>query len=81
MDGENAVCYAKEDIEAFMDPNPKIKWYELTPDLSVGKVKEFHKAGLISLKLSIHNKTRDGPIDFAKFDAWKKPPPKRPRNF
>jgi hypothetical protein len=58
-----------------------LKWYELAPDLSVGKVKDFHKAGLVSLKLSIHDKTRNGPIDFATFDAWKKPPPKRPKNF
>jgi hypothetical protein len=28
-----------------------LKWYELAPDLSVGKVKDFHKAGLVSLKL------------------------------
>jgi hypothetical protein len=81
MDGDNAICYASDDIENFMDPNPKLKWYELTPDLAIGKIKEFHKAGLVSLKLSIHDKKKNGPIDFANFDARKKPPPKRPKNF
>lgn len=81
MDGDNAICYAVDDIEKFMDPNPKIRWLELTPDLSMGKVKEHHKAGLVSFKLAIHDKTKNGPIDFNQFDAWKKPPPKRPKNF
>lgn len=58
-----------------------MKWLELVPDLSVGKIKEYHKAGLISVKLSIHDKTTDGSIDFAKYSAWRKPPPKRPTNF
>jgi hypothetical protein len=65
MDGDNAVCYAKDEIENFLDPDPKIKWIEMTPDLAVGKVSEHHKAGLISVKLSIHDKTLNGPIDFA----------------
>lgn len=46
-------------------------------DPSIGKVAEPHKAGLISFKLSIHDKTIDGPINFEQFDAWKKPPAKR----
>ena len=65
MDGDNAVCYIQEEIETFMDPNPQFRWYELQPDLSVGKVKEAHMAGLVSIKLSIHDKTKNGPIDFA----------------
>ena len=48
-----------------MDPNPKFMWVEMTPDLSIGKVSEHHKAGIISVKLSIHEKTANGPIDFA----------------
>ena len=27
--------------------------------------------------MSIHDKTKDGPINFEQFDAWKKLPPKR----
>ena len=36
-----------------------------------------HKAGLLSVKISIHDKSKDGPISFDQFKAWKKPPPKR----
>ena len=60
-----------------MDPNAQIKWVELTNDLAVGKISESHKAGLISFKLSIHDRTANGPISFDQYDAWKKPPPKR----
>lgn len=37
----------------------------MTPDLSVAKVKLPHKAGMISMKLAIHDKTRNGPINFS----------------
>ena len=57
-----------------------MKWVQLTPDLALGKVTEFHKAGLISLKLSIHNRSEKGDINFEKYNSWKKPPPKRPNN-
>lgn len=60
-----------------MDPNPQLKWVELTNDLAIGKVSEPHKAGLVSFKLSIHDKTIDGPINYEQFEAWKKPPTKR----
>lgn len=81
MEGENAISFTKVEIGSFMDPNPEFRWFELTPDLSVGKVKEDHKAGMVSVKLSIHDKTKNGPIDFNMFDAWSKPVPKRPKNF
>jgi hypothetical protein len=65
MDGDKAISYAKDDIENFLDPNAKYKWYEMTPDLSIGKIKEPHKAGFVSIKLSIHDKTANGSIDFS----------------
>lgn len=77
MSGDKPVCYFKTDIEEFMDPNPQWRWLEMFNDLSVGKVTDPHKAGLMSIKLSIHDKTKDGPINFEQFDAWKKPPAKR----
>ena len=76
MSGSKPICYWKANIEEFMDPNPQFKWIELLPDLSIGKVTEPHKAGIISFKLSIHD-TSEGPIKFEHFDAWKKPPQKR----
>jgi hypothetical protein len=77
MSGDKPVCFYKAEIEEFLDPNPQWKWVELTNDLAIGKVSEAHKAGVLSIKLSVHDKTKDGPISFDKFDAWKKPPPKR----
>ena len=47
-----------------MDPNPKMRWIELNPDLAIGKVTEHSQAGLISFKMSIHDKAKDGPISF-----------------
>ncbi len=64
LSGDKPVCYYKADIEQFKDPNPEWKWIELNNDPSIGKVKEAHKSGLISFKLSIHDKTIDGPISF-----------------
>lgn len=77
MSGDKPICYYKCEIEDFMDPNPKWKWIELFNDLAIGKVTDPNKAGIVSIKLSIHDKTKNGPISFDKFDAWKKPPAKR----
>ena len=77
MSGKNAICYYKASVHEFMEPNAQIKWVELTNDLSVGKIKDAHKAGLLSFKLSIHDRTKNGNINFEQFEAWKKPPPKR----
>lgn len=81
MKGNDPICYYKAGIEEFMDPNPKFKWVELTNDLSVGKVTDAHKAGLLSFKLSIHDRKAKGPINFDTFEAWCKPPPKRLKPF
>lgn len=77
VQGDKPISYFKADVEQFMDPNPRWQWFELMPDLSIGKIKDHYRAGIISLKLSIHDKSRNGPINFEQFDAWKKPPPKR----
>ncbi len=77
MSGDKPICFYAAEIAQFLDPNPKIQWIEMTPDLALGKVTDSHKAGLLSFKMSIHNKTKNGPINFEQFEAWKKPPPKR----
>jgi hypothetical protein len=64
LDGDTPISFTSLDIAEFMDPNPQLKWLELSPDLAIGKVKEPHKAGIVSIKLAIHDKTKNGPIDF-----------------
>lgn len=59
------VCFWKGPIKDYMDPNPKQKWIDLEPDLAIGKVKEHYKAGIVGIKFSIHDVTKDGPIDWA----------------
>jgi hypothetical protein len=80
MDGTKPICFASEHVKNFKEPNPSIKWIELEPDMAIGKVKDHHKAGMISVKLSINDVALNGPIDFATFPAWGKVP-KRPKLF
>lgn len=81
MDGDDALCYWKGMVSDFQDPNPKYKWLPMTCDLAVGKVTKSYEAGLIQVKLSFNHKTKNGPVDFSKLEAWKKPPPKRLRSW
>ena len=57
LDGDNPISYSCFEIDKFMNPNPEPMWVELQPDLSYGKVKEYYKAGIVSIKLAIHDKT------------------------
>ena len=70
MNGKDPICYYVADIEKFADPNPDYTWIELIPDLAIGKIKDSHKAGLISIKISIHDRSKNGPIDFKEKKAW-----------
>jgi len=41
------VCFWRGKVQDFTDPNPEMKWITMKNDLSVGKVKENYKAGMI----------------------------------
>ena len=78
MSGKEAIAYYKADVEDFLNPNPEWKWLQMIPDLSVGKVKDSHKAGIISVKLSIKERPKSHtPTDFRSSEVWSKEPPKR----
>jgi len=77
MDGESPVCFYKDHINNYLDPNAKYKWVSLSPDLSIGKVTNPNEAGLVSFKLSIHDVTKNNAINFKDYDAWKNNPAKR----
>lgn len=61
MDGKTPICFAKTHVKNFLNPDAEFVWYEMNPDLAIGKVKDDYKAGIISVKLAIHNKTKNGP--------------------
>jgi hypothetical protein len=77
MDGSKPICYWRGQAADFLDPNPELKWVPLVNDEAIGKVDEPHRAGLVSIRLSIHDKTKDGPIDFLKQPVYKEKLPKR----
>ena len=45
MDGDTPVCFFKDDIENYLDPNPAMQWHSFLPDLSVKKVKKPDQVG------------------------------------
>ena len=77
MDGKSPICYYIEDVHNCLDPNPQFKWVPFLPDKAVNKIKESYMAGHFSFKMSIHDETLNGPIDYKQFDSWKKKVPKR----
>jgi len=77
MDKEDPVCYWIGSVKDFKDPNPKMNWYPFTPDKCVNKVTQPFQVGQFSFKMSIHDESRNGEIDFKTQPAWKKKVPKR----
>lgn len=76
LDDDKPICFYKDHIKNFTDPDADYRWVSLQPDMSVKKVKDANKAGMISFKLAIHQVT-DEEINFKEYKAWKKLPPKR----
>lgn len=77
---DKRICFWRGLATDFMNPNPEIKWIELEPDLAIGEVKEHYKAGIVGIKMAIHDVSLNGPIDWEDYPTWKKPP-KRPPNI
>ena len=53
---------------------------QLQPDRAVNEVKLPHKAGIVGMKLSIRDVTKDGPVDWSQNPVWGKRLPRRPGN-
>ena len=62
MDGNYPICYWKGNAIEFSDMNPELRWVSLVNDKSVGKVKDSFSAGMISFRLSISKKSKNGDI-------------------
>ena len=79
--GWKRVCYWKGDILRFTEPDAKLQWLELNPDLAIGEVKKPYLAGVIGVRFSIHDVTSNGEIDWKKYPAWQGRIIKRPPNM
>ena len=76
MDDDKPICFFKQHISKFKDPEAEYKWVSLKPDLSVGKVKDPNKAGMLSFKFSIHHAEKNE-VNFNYYNSWKRMPSMR----
>lgn len=82
LSGWQNICFYRGHVTEFLDLNPtQIKWVQLQPDRAINEVKESHKAGLVGLRISVRDVTKDGPIDWNKHAIWGKKIPRRPGNL
>lgn len=81
MDGDSPVCYYRAKAKEFSNPNAEMKWVALINDKSVNKVSEAHKAGMISFRLSIHDQTNYGDVDWDFVPAWTNILPDEPYKY
>lgn len=81
MDGNDPICYYRAKASEFADPNAEMKWVALINDKSVGEVKEAFKAGMLAFKLSIHDQTQNGDVDWDFVPAWTEHSPDNPDKY
>ena len=83
MDGSEPICFWKGQASEFADPNPTTyRWLPMLADLAKGKVSNNYEAGMISMKMTINHKAKNGPLDIKRPDSiWKKLPPKRLKSW
>ena len=72
MKDDVAICYNKQPIYEFMDPNFPLRWFEFEPDLAVGQVKLNWKAGFFSVRFYVRDVTAEGAIDPESIPLWSK---------
>ena len=79
--GVQNICYYRAHASEFQNEVPEdLTWVQLMPDKSINAVKEPHKAGLVGLKISIRDVTKDGPADWDSNPVWGKRMARRPGN-
>lgn len=75
------IAYFRAPVLEFTETDPQsLRWVELQPDLAVGEITEAYKAGLVGIRLSIHDETANGPINWPSIPFWKSKVKKRPGN-
>ena len=81
MDDDDPICYYRAKATEFANPNAEMKWVALTNDKSVDKVSKYYKAGMISFRLSIHDQTNNGDVDWDFVPAWTNILPDEPNQY
>jgi hypothetical protein len=75
------ICYYRGCISEFMEKNASVTWVNMLPDLAIGDCKDPHKAGIIGIRLSLHDIKNEGPIQWNDFPKWKAKMRKRPNVY
>ena len=79
--GVKNICYYRGHASDFKNATPDgLTWVQLNPDKSINEVKEPHKAGLVGLKISIHDVTQFGTIAWNDNPVWGARMKRRPGN-
>ena len=79
--GEKFICFYRSSVKKFLEKDPqKIEWIQLKPDKAIGEVDDYYKAGIVGLRIAIHDVTAEGEIDWKKTIFGKKIP-RRPGNL
>ena len=81
--GVKNISFYRGYASSFTDLTPEnLTWVQLMPDKAINEVKEPHKAGLVGLKISIRDVTKEGgvPLDWKENKVWGKRMPRRPGN-
>jgi hypothetical protein len=74
MDDKHPICYWCAPASQFTNPNPTYRWINFIADKALGTVMDDFEAGIIQIKLCINDVTRNGRVDFSKYDSWKHSP-------
>lgn len=72
------ISYCKLDAADFMNPNPELKWMEMTEEPIEDKIDSPELAGVVGFRLSIVR--ADSGVDLASQPHWKKKVKRRPES-
>ncbi len=52
-----------------VEPNQKLKWVEMEPDLAIDKVRDHYKAGIVSFRFAIWD-CQQGDVKWDDYPVW-----------
>lgn len=82
MDDDYPISFWKGPASEFFNPNPKLRWVSLEPDVSVGKLDKPYKAGMVSFRLTLYKrKDSSDDVDFSMIPNWNTRSPDAPSQY